>query len=66
MDYEKLFKFWYLFVWIVSILSTICMIIGLIKDIDILTYMPVLALAIIAFVTYIRDLIARHNNQDHK
>ncbi len=64
MNYEKLFKFWWIFICMVSIVSSICMIIGLIKDVDILTGIPFLGFAIIAFATFIRDFIARHNNQD--
>ena len=64
MNYEKLFKCWLVFICVVSILSTICMIIGLIKDIDILTWMPILGLIIGAFATFMRDFIARHSNQD--
>ncbi len=64
MEYEKLFKIWFLFVLTVSILSTICMVIGLMKDVEILTYMPLLALALIAVASYIKDLIARHTHRD--
>ena len=64
MNYEKLFKFWWVFVCMVCIVSLICMIMGIIKDIDILTEMPILGFAIIAFATYMRDFIARHSNQD--
>ena len=42
----------------------ICMIIGLIKDIDILTEMPILGFAIVVFATYMKDFIARHSHQD--
>ena len=58
MDCAKLFKIWYLFVLTVSILSGICMVIGLIKNIETLTYMPLLAFVIVIFATVIRDLIA--------
>lgn len=64
VDYEKLFKIWYIFIWIVSIASTICMVIGLMKKNDILTWMPMLALAIIVVATYLRDLIARESHKD--
>ena len=64
MNYEKLFKFWWAFICMVSIVSLICIIIGLIKDVDILTEMPILGFAIIVFATFMRDFIARHSNQD--
>lgn len=64
MDYEKLFKFWLAFICMVSIGLLICMIIGLIKDVDILTEMPFLGFAIVVFATFMRDFIARHSNQD--
>ncbi len=53
--YEKLFKIWFLFVLTVSILSTICMVIGLMKDIKILAYMPLLAFALITVASYIKE-----------
>ena len=58
MDCEKLFKLWYSFSVMVAILSGICMVIGLIKNIETLTYMPLLAFVIVIFATVIRDLIA--------
>ncbi len=63
-DYEKLFKLWYLFVLTVSILSGICMVIGLLIKNETLTYMPFLAGAIIGFASYMRDFIARHTHRD--
>ena len=64
MDCEKLFKFWLTFICMVSIVSLICMIIGLIKDINILTEIPFLGFTIVVFATFMRDFIARHSNQD--
>ena len=58
MDCEKLFKLWYSFSVMVAILSGICMVIGLIQNIETLTYMPLLAFVIVIFATVIRDLIA--------
>ena len=58
MDCEKLFKLWYRFSVIVTILSGICMVIGLIKNIETLAYMPLLAFVIVNFATVIRNLIA--------
>ena len=58
MDCAKLFKLWYSFSVMVAILSGICMVIGLIKNIETLTYMPLLAFVIVIFATVIRDLIA--------
>ncbi len=60
MNYDKLFKFWWVFICIISIVSLICVIIGIIKGIDILTQMSILGFAIIVFATFMRDFIARH------
>ena len=58
MDCEKLFKLWYSFSVMVAILSGICMVIGLIEDIETLICAPFLAWPIVILATAIRDLIA--------
>ena len=61
MDAKQIFKIWLLSVIAILIASGLCLIIGIIKNNELLMGMPILGIAIVSFSTYIRNLIIEEN-----
>jgi hypothetical protein len=61
MDAKQIFKIWLCSVIAILIASGLCLIIGIIKNNQLLMGMPILGIAIASFSTYIRNLIIEEN-----
>lgn len=64
IDVEKVFKLYKIFLTIITIISGICLFIGIIKDRQTLIELSLLATAIVVVVTYLRDLVIRECNKN--
>ena len=63
IDAEKVFNLYKIFLTIITIISGVCLLVGIIKGQQILIEMPVLATIIVIVVIYLRDLIIRKYNK---
>lgn len=57
MDAEGIFKIWLRFIIAVLIVSGLCLIIGIMKNIQLLIEMPILGVATVSFSTCIKLII---------
>ncbi len=64
IDAEKVFKLYKIFLTIITIISGICLFIGIIEDKQSLIEFPLLATVIVVVVTYLRDLVIRECNKN--
>ncbi len=64
IDVEKVFTLYKIFLIIITIISGVCLFIGIIKDKQALIELPLLASAIVVVVTYLRDLVIREYSEN--
>ncbi len=64
IDAEKVFKLYKIFLIIITIISGVCLFIGIIEDKRALIELPLLAAAIVTVVTYLKDLVIRERDKN--
>ncbi len=64
IDAEKVFKLYKIFLTIITIISGVCLFIGIIENKQNLIELPLLAATIVVVVTYLRDLVTRGCNKN--
>lgn len=64
IDAEKVFKLYKIFLTIITIISGVCLFIGIMEDNQTLIEKPLLATVIVVVVTYLRDLVTRECNKN--